>query len=95
MRALEGSVAADGNGEAARISSEAAVTAIATLPVLELDRAITVARAAVVVNVVIATVVLGDPAGVVVSGVVGAVARGGRGHSCRAAADKYQRAGAD
>jgi hypothetical protein len=63
---------------------------------LELDRAITVTGAAVVVNVVIATVVLGDPAAVVVvPGVVGAVACGGRGHSCGAATDKYQCASAN
>jgi hypothetical protein len=51
------------------------VAAAATVPLIRLDPAITVARAAVVVNIVIATVVLGNASAVVVAtaGVVGAV----------------------
>jgi hypothetical protein len=84
---------------AQRRSGEVAVAVTATLPLRQSDLTIAVARGAVVVNVVIAAVVLGNPAAVVMPGVVGAAvcALGGcaGGHRRRKAADEDKEAGAE
>jgi hypothetical protein len=97
-RAPEGFLAVAFGGEAPRTSREAAMAAAARLSLAWLDRPITVARAAVVVDVVIATVVLGNPASVmvapsVVGAVVSAVCSGARRRRRREGADECYDAG--
>jgi hypothetical protein len=60
-RALEDSLAAASSGNPATATSKVAVTLIAQLRLALLEVAIAIARSAVVVCVLIATVALGDP----------------------------------